>query len=194
MPTTQQLVRNLYLNQDVKISRKLKEAYLAMQMEQVLSKSQILEAYLNRSYFGQNAYGIQEAAQTYFSKDAKDLTIGESAMLAGVVKSTVQFQPYYRVRPTDYDASSQYKVGDIDVLGERMTVVYNEESENRQKIVLMKMHELGKINDHQYQQAQNQDMRRALKPFVKQPYDITSYFADYVKTEVVKSLINKLGY
>ena len=69
-----------------KMSRKITEAYLALQMERVLHKDQILEAYLNRNFFGQNAYGVQEAAQTYFSKDVGDLTIAESALLAGVVK------------------------------------------------------------------------------------------------------------
>lgn len=191
---TQQLARNLYLSSDVKISRKLKEAYLALQIEQVLSKDQILEAYLNRSYFGQNAYGVQEAAQTYFSKDAKDLTIAESAMIAGIVKSTVQFQPYYRVSPSDFDSSVHYEVGQIDVLGERMIVVYNEDSVNRQKLVLSKMLELDKINQNEYDEALNQDMRASLNPVVRQPYDITSYFTDYVKTQVIDSLVSKLGY
>lgn len=191
---TQQLARNLYLSNDVKISRKLKEAYLALQIEKVLSKDQILEAYLNRSYFGQNAYGVQEAAQTYFSKDAKDLTIAESAIIAGIVKSTVQFQPYYRVKPSDFDSEKHYEVGQIDVLGERMIVVYNEDSVNRQKIVLSKMLELEKINQNEYDQALNQDMKISLNPGIKQPYDITSYFTDYVKTQVVESLVSKLGY
>lgn len=191
---TQQLARNLYLSSDVKISRKLKEAYLALQIEQVLSKEQILEAYLNRSYFGQNAYGVQEAAQTYFSKDAKDLTLAESAIIAGIVKSTVQFQPYYRVAPSDFDSEVHHEVGQIDVLGERMIVVYNEDSVNRQKLVLSKMLELGKISESEYEDALNQDMKTSLKPGVKQPYDITSYFTDYVKSQVIESLVEKLGY
>lgn len=191
---TQQLARNLYLDNDIEISRKLKEAYLALQIEQILTKDQILEAYLNRSYFGQNAYGIQEAAHTYFSKEAKDLTIAESAMLAGIVKSTVQYQPYYRVSPDKFDSNVHFEVGQIDVLGERMIVVYNEESSNRQKIVLNKMLELGKISQSEYDTAINQDMRASLSPGVRQPYDITSYFTDYVKSQVVSSLVNKLGY
>lgn len=191
---TQQLVRNLYLSSEVKISRKLKEAYLALQMEQVLTKDQILEAYLNRSYFGQNAYGIQEAALTYFSKDAADLTIAESAMLAGIVKSTVQFQPYYRVSPSDFDNTVHYEVGQVDVLGERMILVFNEEAVNRQRIVLSQMHTLGKISTSQYEEALNQDMKTSLKPFERQPHDISSYFTDYVKSQVVEALVDKLGY
>ncbi len=89
---TQQLVKNVYLTNDVSITRKVKEAYLALQVEKVLTKDQILEAYLNRNYFGQNAYGVQEAARTYFSKDVEDLTLAESAMLAGIVKSTSNYQ------------------------------------------------------------------------------------------------------
>ena len=83
---TQQLARNLYLSNEKKLDRKIKEAYLALQIEKSLTKDQIIEAYLNRIYLGQGAYGVQEAAQTYFSKNVDELTIAESAALAGIVK------------------------------------------------------------------------------------------------------------
>lgn len=191
---TQQLVKNVYLTNEVKLTRKITEAYLALKMETILSKDQILEAYLNRNYFGQNAYGVQEASRTYFSKDVKDLTIAESAMLAGIVKSTTQFQPYYRVKPEDFDPAKHFEVGQIEVLGDKFIAVYNEDSETRQRLVLKQMLTLGKITQQQYDQALAQDMRSSLKPEQKKPQDITSYFADLVKTQATEAMMDKLGY
>lgn len=191
---TQQLARNLYLTNDVTWTRKITEAYLAIKMERVLSKDQILEAYLNRSYFGQNAYGVQEAARTYFSKDVGDLTIAESALIAGIVKGTNSYQPYIRIKPENFDSSKHFEVGQIDVLGDRYILVFNQTSVNRQKLVLSKMLELGKISQAQYDEAVNQDIKTSLKPEEKKNNDITSYFTDYVKTTVVRALVDKLGY
>lgn len=191
---TQQLVKNVYLTNDKKLSRKITEAYLALQMERVLHKDQILEAYLNRNFFGQNAYGVQEAAQTYFSKDVEDLTIAESALFAGVVKSTNQFQPYLRVKPENFDSNTQYQVGEADILGERYILVYNEESVNRQKIVLKKMLDLEMISKAEYDEALAEDIKANLKPGQKKMTDITSYFSDYVKSQTIEALMTKLGY
>ena len=191
---TQQLVKNVYLTPDKLWTRKIQEAYLALQLERVLHKDQILEAYLNRNFFGQNAYGVQEAAQTYFSKDVGELTIAESALLAGVIKSTNSYQPFIRVRPDDYDGNTQFKVGEADILGQRYILVFNENSVDRQKLVLNKMLELGKINESEYNQALAVDMKTALKPGQKKMTDITSYFTDYVKTETINALVEKLGY
>ncbi|MBC8590738.1 penicillin-binding protein 1A [Wansuia hejianensis] len=191
---TQQLVKNVYLNSDKKWSRKIKEAYLALQVERVLEKDQILESYLNRNFFGQNAYGVQEAAQTYFSKDVEDLTLAESALFAGVVKSTQQFQPYIRVKPENFDSNKDYQVGEADVLGEKYILVFNEKSVERQKIVLAKMLDLGMISKEEYDSALKEDIKANLKPGQKKITDITSYFTDYVKTQVIDALVSQLGY
>lgn len=191
---TQQLVKNVYLNNEVKLTRKITEAYLALKMETILSKDQILEAYLNRNYFGQNAYGVQEASRTFFSKDVQDLTIAESAMIAGIVKSTTQFQPFFRVKPEDFDPSEHYEVGQIEVLGEKFIAVYNEDSEVRQKLVLSQMLKLGKLTQQEYDQAVAQDIKLSLKPEQKKPQNITSYFADMIKTQAVEAMVDKLGY
>lgn len=191
---TQQLVKNVYLTPDQLWSRKIQEAYLALQLEKALHKDQILEAYLNLNFFGQNAYGVQEAAQTYFSKDVGQLTIAESALLAGVVKGANVYQPYIRVRPDDYDGNTQVKVGEADILGQRYILVFNENSVDRQKLVLNKMLELGKINESEYNQALAVDMKTTIKPGQKKMADITSYFTDYVKTETINVLMDQLGY
>jgi penicillin-binding protein 1A len=84
---TQQLVKNLSLNQDQTIKRKAQEARLAVDLETVLSKDEILDLYLNRIYLGAGAYGLDAAAQTYFGKTPSDLTLGEAAMLASFPKA-----------------------------------------------------------------------------------------------------------
>ncbi|MFT4121133.1 transglycosylase domain-containing protein [Bradyrhizobium sp.] len=90
---TQQLAKNLFLTQERTLQRKLQEAELAIWLERNHSKNEILELYLNRVYFGSGAYGVEAAAQRYFGKSAKDVTIAEAAMLAGLVKSPSRLAP-----------------------------------------------------------------------------------------------------
>jgi penicillin-binding protein 1A len=91
---TQQLARSLFLSSERTFDRKVRELILAYKMELVLTKEQILELYLNQIYFGQGAYGVATAAQTYFGKELSDLTIGESAFLAGLPKSPNHYSPF----------------------------------------------------------------------------------------------------
>jgi penicillin-binding protein 1A len=90
---TQQLAKNLFLTQERTVSRKLQEVALALWLEHKFSKAQILELYLNRVYFGSGAYGIEAAAQRYFGKSARQLTLPEAAMLAGLVQSPSRLAP-----------------------------------------------------------------------------------------------------
>jgi penicillin-binding protein 1A len=90
---TQQLAKNLFLTQERTVQRKLQEAELAIWLERKYSKNQILELYLNRVYFGSGAYGVEAAAQRYFGKSAKNVTLSEAAMLAGLVKSPSRLAP-----------------------------------------------------------------------------------------------------
>ena len=90
---TQQLAKNLFLTQERTVTRKLQEAVLALWLEHKFSKAQILELYLNRVYFGSGAYGIEAAAQRYFGKSARKLTLSEAAMLAGLVQSPSRLAP-----------------------------------------------------------------------------------------------------
>jgi penicillin-binding protein 1A len=90
---TQQLAKNLFLTQERTFTRKLQEVELALWLERKHSKSEILELYLNRVYFGSGAYGVEAAAQRYFGKPAKNVTIAEAAMLAGLVKSPSRLAP-----------------------------------------------------------------------------------------------------
>ncbi|WP_439923617.1 transglycosylase domain-containing protein [Nitrobacter sp. JJSN] len=90
---TQQLAKNLFLTQERTLERKLQEVELAIWLERKHSKAQILELYLNRVYFGSGAYGVEAAAQKYFGKPAKNVTLAEAAMLAGLVKSPSRLAP-----------------------------------------------------------------------------------------------------
>jgi penicillin-binding protein 1A len=92
---TQQLVRNLYIGQEKTFNRKLKEACLAIKLSQKKSKAWILNTYLNSVYYGNHAYGVEAAAQTYFSKHASQLTLLQAALLAGLPQAPSDYDPYH---------------------------------------------------------------------------------------------------
>src|SRR5262249_7667777 len=99
---TQQLAKNLFLTQERTLTRKLQEVVLALWLEHKYSKAQILELYLNRVYFGAGAYGVDGAAQRYFGKSARNVTLAEAALLAGLVKSPSRLSP-----TKNYDGAEQ---------------------------------------------------------------------------------------
>jgi 1A family penicillin-binding protein len=90
---TQQLIKNTYLSSDRTASRKLREMSYAIVVEQRYSKDEILERYLNEVYYGQQSYGVQDAAKTYFGKDINQLTLGEASMLAGIANAPSLYSP-----------------------------------------------------------------------------------------------------
>jgi penicillin-binding protein 1A len=93
---TQQLVRNLYIGNERSLERKIKEACLARKVEKGHTKDWILTSYLNQVYFGNHAYGVEAAAQTYFSKPATDLDLVEAALIAGMPQAPSQYDPFQR--------------------------------------------------------------------------------------------------
>ncbi len=94
---TQQLAKNLFLTQERTLSRKIQEAILALWLERKYSKDQILELYLNRVYFGSGAFGVEAAAQKYFGKSARQVTLSEAAVLAGLMKSPTRLAPNHNL-------------------------------------------------------------------------------------------------
>ena len=90
---TQQLAKNLFLSPDRTLERKVQEVLLSFWLEQKYTKDQILAMYLNRVYFGSNAYGVEAAARRYFNKSARDVNLGEAALLAGLVKAPTRLSP-----------------------------------------------------------------------------------------------------
>ncbi|MCA0423478.1 MAG: PBP1A family penicillin-binding protein [Proteobacteria bacterium] len=91
---TQQLAKNLFLSNERSLERKIKEAFLALWLEARLTKREILKLYLDRAYMGNGIFGVQAAAQQYFGKNVKDLTLAESAMLAGLFKAPSRYAPH----------------------------------------------------------------------------------------------------
>ena len=90
---TQQLTKNLFLSKEQTLTRKFNEWILALQIERYYTKNQIMELYVNHMFLGANAYGMEAGAETYFGKQAKDLTLGEAAMLAGIPKAPSDYSP-----------------------------------------------------------------------------------------------------
>lgn len=101
---TQQLIKNTHLTNEKTFSRKFQEIRIAKQLEKVYSKEQILEAYLNILYFGNNTYGIGQAAKVYFDKEVSELDVSESAMLAGIINNPQNYNPLI-----NYEASVKRK-------------------------------------------------------------------------------------
>jgi penicillin-binding protein 1A len=127
---TQQVARNFFLSSEQTLKRKAYEALLAWKIEKNLSKDQILELYMNQIYLGQRAFGFQSAAQIYFGKDLKDISIAEAAMLAGLPKAPSAYNPV--VNPT--------------------------RARTRQQYILQRMHSLKYITDAQFEQAKNEQL------------------------------------
>jgi penicillin-binding protein 1A len=90
---TQQLAKNLFLTSDRTMVRKIQEMVLAWQLEQAFTKDEILALYLDRVYFGAGAYGVEAAAQRYFGRSARDVSLGEAALLAGLLKAPSRYSP-----------------------------------------------------------------------------------------------------
>jgi penicillin-binding protein 1A len=128
---TMQLVKNLFLNPEQSINRKVAEAVLSLRLEQVFTKDQILQMYLNQVYWGHNTYGAQTAAKSYFNKSAADLTLGESAMMAGIIAAPETYSPF-----VDYAAARE-----------------------RQRLVLRRMRELNWITAAEETEARNQPLK-----------------------------------
>ncbi|MEK7662295.1 MAG: transglycosylase domain-containing protein [Patescibacteria group bacterium] len=123
---TQQVIKNALLTQDKKVSRKIKEWVLAVKLERTMSKDDILALYLNEAPYGGNIYGVSEAAQFYFGKTPKELSVSEAAYLAALPKAPTYYSPYGENRK-DLDA--------------------------RKNLVLEKMKELGFITDNEYNKS-----------------------------------------
>ena len=115
---TQQLIKNLTDEDEVKIERKVKEIFRALSLEKQMSKQEILEMYLNIVYFGNNCYGVQSAANTYFGKDVSELDLAECASLAAIVKNPSLYEPRYhpeenRKRRNDQVMYAMWEEGEI---------------------------------------------------------------------------------
>jgi len=121
---TQQLAKNLFLTQERTIARKVQELGLALWLENKYTKKEILELYLNRVYFGAGAYGVEAASQRYFGKSARKVTLGEAAMLAGLVKSPSRLAPTHNADGAQRRGQSVLAaMADVGVISEQAAKV-----------------------------------------------------------------------
>lgn len=189
---TQQLARNLYLMdemQDRTLSRKITEAYYSVILESKLSKNEILEAYLNTVNFG-CGYGVQTAAQAYFSKDIEDVTIAEAAALAAMPQAPSSYRLVLQVSADEITEDTQNL---IKKSGE-YAYVWNDAAKNRIQTCLMLMHDQGYISDAEYEEAKAVEIKDIVNPNLDELNEVSNYFADYVITQVISDLQTEYGY
>lgn len=164
---TQQLIKLTYFStstSDQTISRKAQEAWMAIQLERQASKQQILTYYVNKVYMSNGNYGMQTAAQAYYGKDLKDLSLPQLALLAGMPQAPNQYDPY-----TNPEAATE-----------------------RRNLVLREMYELKYISAEQYEQAINTPVTDGLQS-LKASSSYPAYMDNYLK-EVIEEVQEKTGY
>lgn len=131
---TQQYVKNIYLSNKKSIIRKIREVYYSVRLEQLYSKNDILEGYLNTIYFNHGIYGIHDASYFYFNKHPSDLSIAESAVLAGIIKAPSKYSPI-----NNFDENKKRKELILSILKENKKISQNEyETSIKEKIVIAK--------------------------------------------------------
>lgn len=153
---TQQLAKNALLTHEKAWSRKLQEMYIALQFERMYTKEEILEFYLNEIFLGHSAYGVQSAAKFYFNKDSQDLTLAESALIAGLPKAPNSYSPYRNLA----------------------------KARSRRNLVINKMLEQGYITKKEAQRAKEEKIKLE-KPQEKNE-DIAPYFANYIRKKLIE--------
>lgn len=184
---TQQLARNTYLDNDQTYERKIREIYLALEIEKNLSKDEILGAYLNRVFMGQNSYGVQAAAKTYFDKDVSELNLAQCAALAGIVQSPSDNSLYKAIKISE--VTDQRVLGEFTIEGERYAAVFNPAPFEREMYVLDKMLERGYISKKEYEDAKNFDVASSIVPAERTNTEIASYFNSLLEKQVVDKLM-----
>ena len=156
---TQQLAQNAFLTTETSYRRKVQEIWLAVQLERIYSKDEILEMYLNRVYFGNGAYGVEAAAQTYFDKEAAALNHAEAAMLAGAVRTPNYYNPF----DNEFEAKA------------------------RMRIVLQSMKRNGYISEGEYNRAINNSFAYA-EPVSREDYPYPHFVDHVVHHELIEIL------
>lgn len=154
---TQQLARNLYLTPEQTVARKLKEAMTAIQIERTYSKNEILEMYLTQAYFGHGAYGVESAAQRYFSKSASSLTLEECALLVAQLKAPTHYSP----------------------------IKNPEAARSRRNLILRFMRNAGDIKEDRYESAISTPIRVKPNPY-DDIRGVGPYFSEMVRIQLEK--------
>ena len=162
---TQQLIKNLTQQDDITVQRKLLEIFQALDLEKNYDKDEILEYYLNAVYFGEGCYGVQTAAQTYFGKDAKDLSVAESAAIVGITNLPTYYDPFYSV----------------------------ENNKERQENVLREMYKQGYLNKSEYEAAKSEELEFVRVENSPDTFNVYSYYEEVVLSDVIGDLAEAKG-
>ena len=162
---TQQLIKNLTGDNEVTVQRKLVEIFRALEFEKHYDKEEIIEWYLNAVFFGEGCNGIYTAAQTYFGKEPKDLTLAECASIVGIVNLPTYYSPFYSV----------------------------ENNKERQKTVLREMYEQGYITYDEYTEAVNEELVFVRSETEVATQEIYSYYVEAVIDDVIADLMEVRG-
>ncbi len=162
---TQQLIKNLTKDDDITVERKILEIFRALKLEKMYKKDQIMEWYLNVSFFGENCNGVGTAAKTYFDKDVWDLDLAECACIVGITNFPYKYDPY----------------------------ISRKNNKERQELILKEMYDQGYITYDQYTQAVNEQLvfKRGENEQYQEP--INSYYVDAVIEDVVNDLMDEKG-
>ena len=183
---TQQLAKNLYLTHDQTYTRKIQDAYYATQIEDQLSKDQILEAYLNTINLGGQNHGVEAASQAYFSKSVNELDLVESALLAGIPRNPSRYSPIRYINKEDVTEDHIVLDDTSDLI-----IVFDERSIPRYQLVLRMMHQNEYITEQEYEGAlaEAENLHERINPSRYSDSGISSHFADLVKDDVIEALI-----
>ena len=162
---TQQLIKNLTKDDDITVERKILEIFRALKLEKMYTKDQIMEWYLNVSFFGENCNGVGTAAKTYFDKDVWDLDLAQCAAIVGITNYPYKYDPY----------------------------ISRKNNKERQELILKEMYNQGFITNEEYTQAVNEELvfKRAENEQYQEP--INSYYVDAVIEDVVNDLMEEKG-
>ena len=162
---TQQLIKNLTGQDQVTVQRKLTEIFGALELEKRYDKQEIIEWYLNAVYFGEGCYGVQTAAQTYFGKDVKDLSLAECASIVGITNMPTYYDPFYN----------------------------EENNKKRQETILREMYEQGYIDYAMYKDAVAEELVFIHSAEEEVTQRIYSYYEEVVIDDVIKDLMERKG-
>ncbi len=162
---TQQLIKNLTGENEITIQRKLTEIFGALELEKKYDKREIMEWYLNAVYFGEGCWGVQTAAQTYFGKDVKDLSMAECAAIVGITNLPTYYDPFYN----------------------------EENNKKRQETILWEMYDQGYIDHAQYEQAKSEELAFTRTPGEEYTQEIMSYYTEMVIDDVINDLMKLKG-
>lgn len=189
----QQLIKNLYLTNEKSLTRKVKEAYLAIKLNKELTKDEILELYINKVWLGHDVYGFSNGAKFYFGKDLKDLNKAEISLLVGTLNAPSKYKPFKLLRKNTY--TEEYLIQDnIEINNKLYKCVYNNKVENKLKVIYKSLLDNQVVNLEEYKKLVNFDIKKSLK-YQKKNDEINKNLI-VVKEDIIKSVMKdkKLSY